>query len=360
MIPYKNIHFLLMYPLNTAPGQRFRFEQYFPVLDESGIKYSVHCFYDNKTYQMVIDKKGKFQLSIRLLWCFMKQVWHLLFAGRYDCFMIQRGATPFGPPISEWIIRHIYRKPIIYDFDDAIWHGQFREKSIIMRWIKSRNKIASICKWADKVVVGNKYLAAYASEFNKNVFVIPMVLSNVNDSNAVRHENPKPVIGWTGSHSTLMYVEQLEDVLLRLRKKYEFDVMIMANKPPNFKDLQVNYVPWSEKAEKEELGRIDIGIMPLPDDEWTRGKCGLKAVQYMALSKPAVVSAVGVNVEIVDHGVNGFICNNDEDWEKYLEKMITDRNLVESMGGAAFQKVQECYTLKKGTFMWCEVLNSKS
>ena len=359
MSGYKHLHFLLIYPLNAAPGQRFRFEQYFPELDRSGIKYSVHCFYDDKTYSLVVNKKNKGLLMMRLALRFLKQCWHLLFLGKYDCIMIQRGAMPVGPPISEWVVKKIYRKPIIYDFDDAIWNTPMKKESTLLRWLKSRNKTAMICSWADKIVVGNNYLAEYARQFNKNVFVIPMVLIHVKEPGKQMQQNPRPVIGWSGSHSTLMYVEALEDMLLRLRQKFDFEVMIMANKPPAFRELKVKYVPWTVKAETEELSRIDIGIMPLPDNEWTRGKCGLKAVQYMALSKPAVVSAVGVNVEIVDQGVNGFLCKNDEEWEQYLGLLLTDRELVKRQGEAAYQKVQQCYTLKQGSLKWCEVLGHK-
>jgi glycosyltransferase involved in cell wall biosynthesis len=199
-------------------------------------------------------------------------------------------------------------------------------------------------------------LAEYARQFNQHITIIPTVVNTDEQGLTKVGENERIVVGWTGSHSTLMYVEALEDVLLKLKKEFEFDVMIMANKEPHFRELGHHFIPWSEKAEIEELAKIDIGIMPLPDDEWTKGKCGLKAIQYMALGKPAVVSGVGVNSEIVDHGINGFVCYTDEDWEKYLGLLISNRMLCIEMGASAYKKVEDFYSLKKGALAWCDVL----
>ena len=342
----KKLHFLLVYPLHKAPSQRFRFEQFFPYLDKAGFDCSANCFYDEKTFSLLYIQKNKGRLAVRMLFCYLHRCAHMFTLSKYDYILIQRGAAPFGPPVFEWVIRYLYRKPIIYDFDDAIWLQPEKKPSRLRRWIKSSAKVGKICSWAHTVVTGNQYLAAYAGKFTHRVEMIPTVVDTEKTFTPGRlPQNKKTIIGWTGSHSTLPYLQQIEPVLAGLQKKYDYELMVMANKPPQLQQLHFYFVPWSEEAEVRELNKIDIGIMPLPDDEWTKGKCGFKAIQYMALQKPAVASAVGVNNEIIDQGVNGFLCTTALEWENALERLLKDENLRQEMGHAGRKKIVEQYSV---------------
>lgn len=355
----KRLHFLLVYPLQTAPSQRFRFEQFFPVLEKENIPYSTSCFYDDRTFALLYARRSKLLLALRLLLCYMRRCFHMLQLSRYDVILIQRGAAPFGPPVFEWIVRYLYRKPIIYDFDDAIWRHPEGQVSAWMRLVKASRKTETICRWAHTVVVGNSFLAGYARRFAKRVVLIPTVVDTDHHFvPAPGNANPVCTIGWTGSHTTLAYLEALEPVLLQLEQQHPFRLVVIANKPPQFKKLDCTFIPWSEKSETEELRKVDIGIMPLPNDEWTRGKCGFKAIQYMALGKPAVVSDVGVNAEIVDHGVNGFVCRTLEEWQESLERLILDEGLRSRQGRAAREKITRSYSLTKAAKEWCAVLKA--
>jgi glycosyltransferase involved in cell wall biosynthesis len=355
----KQLHFLLIYPLNTAPSQRFRFEQFFPSIDQKHISYTTNSFYDHKTFSSLYQRKGKISLAFRMLLCFFRRLIHMFTLSKYDCILIQRGAAPFGPPLFEWIVRFIYRKPIIYDFDDAIWRDPIlNEKvSFIKKLVKSHSKVRKICKWAHTVVVGNRYLASYALQFNSNVVVIPTVVDTENKFVPASYwSNEKITIGWTGSHTTLFYLEALEPVLLQLKKRFDFSLKVIADKEPTFSALGYEFVKWSEESELKELQKIDVGIMPLPDDEWTKGKCGFKAIQYMSIGKPAVVSAVGVNGEIVDHGINGYVCKTNEEWVQYLEQLLENPGMIKSQGLAARRKIEEKYSLRMAADEWCKVL----
>jgi glycosyltransferase involved in cell wall biosynthesis len=356
----KNIHFLLIYPLHTAPSQRFRFEQFFPILDEAGYQRSVNCFYDSKTFSLLYRKSGRLQLAFRMLLCLLRRLGHILTIGRYDCVLIQRGAAPFGPPVLEWVIKFVFRKPIIYDFDDAIWMQPERKISAMQRMIKSYSKVGKICRWSHTTVVGNEYLADFARRYAGHVVVIPTVVDTGHRFvPAVTTEiKSQPVIGWTGSHTTLAYLESLEPVLKALQDKFDFELLVMANKPPQLPTMKFNYVPWSEESEVEALQKIDIGIMPLPDDEWTKGKCGFKAIQYMALAKPAVASAVGVNKDIITDGVNGFLAETPEEWEEKLTWLLEHPEETKSMGIAARIRIDERYSLRKAGAAWLDVLAS--
>ncbi|WP_132052533.1 glycosyltransferase family 4 protein [Pseudocnuella soli] len=363
MTKKRQIHFLLIYPHNTAPSQRFRFEQFFPLLERNQFICSTSCFYDEDTFKELYQANGKFILALRLVWCFLRRCVHMFKLGKYECILIQRGAAPFGPPIFEWLIRYIWRKPIIYDFDDAIWRQPEGYNSILKRFVKAHYKVALICKWAHTVVVGNSYLAAYAAQFNKRVALIPTVVDTEHWFTPVKDKkdcvkNAPMVIGWTGSHTTLPYLESLEPVLEELANINQFSLMVMANKQPGFKNMPYQFIPWSEDTEVAQLRKIDIGIMPLPDDEWTKGKCGFKAIQYMAVGKPAVASAVGVNAEIIDHGVNGFLCASHDDWLKALSYLLNHPEAAKSMGAAAREKMVQNYSLRKAGSEWVSVLQT--
>ncbi len=157
-------------------------------------------------------------------------------------------------------------------------------------------------------------------------------------------------IGWTGSHSTLKYLIQIESVLQVLEKKYpDINFLFIANQKPELSLKNQKFVPWNKETEIADLLQIDIGLMPLPDDDWSRGKCGFKALQYMALKIPTLASPVGVNQKIIDHGVNGFLCYNEKDWLTYLEKLISNKSLREDLGKAARQKVIKHYSVLSNT-----------
>ena len=209
----KKLHFLLLYPLGKAPSQRFRFEQFIPFFVKEGYECTENIFYDNRTYSLLYKKGRRIILGLRIAQCFFRRCRHLFFIGKYDVIFIQRGAAPVGPPIFEWIIRYVYRKSIIYDFDDAIWINPLEQRSKWKRWLKGNAKVRHICKWSHTVVVGNGFLEMYAKKFSKNVYKIPTVVDTENKfSPAESPENKIPIIGWTGSHTTLPYLEAMEPV----------------------------------------------------------------------------------------------------------------------------------------------------
>jgi len=277
---------------------------------------------------------------------------------QYQFIFIQRGASPFGPPIFEWIIRFIYRKPIIYDFDDAIWMSPNNSESPLSKWVKAYYKVKKICSWSHTVVTGNQYLHDYARMFSNNVHIIPTVVDTDRFAPLNHNINTPVKIGWTGSHTTLPYLEALEPILIKLQQKYKIAIVVIANKQPSFIDINIEFFNWSEADEVVDLSRIDIGIMPLPLDEWTKGKCGFKAIQYMALQKPAVASAVGVNNVIIDHGKNGFLCSTPEEWEQHLSYLIEHIDQIQKFGILAREKIVNDFSLRKAGELWCEVLQT--
>ncbi len=345
-----NILFLVPYPLGVAPSQRFRFEQYFSALEKNSISFVVVPFLDDKVWD-VLYAKGNFGHKIfAVLKGFVKRYLLLFSLSKYDYIFIHREAAPVGPPLLEWLIAKVFRKKIIFDFDDAIWIPNTSESNKIFSILKFYGNTKSICKWAYKVSCGNEYLCNFAKEFNSNVVYNPTTIDTENYHNKTRQTaNSKLVIGWTGSHSTVQYLNDLIPVFKKLEMEYSFELCVISDRKPDFELKSLNFVLWKKETEVVDLLRFDIGIMPLRDDKWSNGKCGFKALQYMSLGIPALVSPVGVNTKIVDHDLNGFICNTNEDWKKYLSLLLNDKNKLSELSTKTREKIVNKYSVKSNT-----------
>jgi glycosyltransferase involved in cell wall biosynthesis len=340
------ILFIAPYPFGEAPSQRFRFEQYFPELRRRDIEIHHSPFLDLDAWRIIYRKRHYLQKGMALLRGYYRRFRDLLRMSRYDFVFIHREASPYGPPFFEWMIAKVFRKKIIFDFDDAIWNRNTSEHNQFFSLLKRYKNANDICRWAYKVSVGNYYLAEHASLYNKSVVYNPTTIDTDEHHNTTtKHSNNKFIIGWTGSHSTIQYLDALVPVFEELEKKYDFELHIICDVKPRFQLKSLVYVKWSKQAEIDDLLNFNVGIMPLTDDEWTRGKCGFKALQYMALGVPAVVSDVGVNSEIVDHEINGCICRSPEDWKKYLCKLLSDKDYLLKLSSRTREKIVLHYSL---------------
>ncbi len=304
-------------------------------------------FMSLKTWR-VLYKPGNYRQKIGgILWGFIKR-WLLMFRlSKFDFVFIHREAAPVGYPLFEWIIAKVWRKKIVYDFDDAIWLPNTSAQNSLVAKIKFHRKTALICKWAYKVSVGNEYLGDYARQFNDQVIYNPTTIDTLHLHNQTQAQtNKRLVIGWTGSHSTLPYLDFLEPILQRLEKTYDFDFQVIANHPPQLNLKSLVYKPWNKATEIQDLLQFNIGVMPLYDDQWAQGKCGFKALQYMALGIPPLVSPVGVNTQIVQDQENGFVCNTPEEWYQALSKLMQSPELRVKLGARARQTVENHYSVR--------------
>jgi glycosyltransferase involved in cell wall biosynthesis len=345
--------FLFPYPHGTAASQRFRFEQYLSFLKEANISYTLSPFLDEKTWRILYKKDYFLRKVVGIGKGFFYRIALLFSVPAYDFVFIHREASPIGPPVFEWVIAKIFRKKIIFDFDDAIWLPNTSEHNHIAAFLKWHSKTAAICRWAYKVSAGNAYLAAYARQFNSRVVVNPTTIDTLHLHNKVKNQRTTEfVIGWTGTHSTIQYLSEIIPILQELEKEYRFSFLVISDKKPPFKLNSLLFVPWNKATEREDLLRMNIGLMPLTDDQWAKGKCGFKALQYMALGIPALVSPVGVNTEIVDNGKNGYFCTRAEEWKKSIVTLLKDTELRESMGGEARKKIEINYSIQANRFIF--------
>ncbi len=318
-----HILFLVPYPLKEAPSQRFRFEQYLPKLDEAGYSYAVQSFLTPKAWKKFYKPGNYFSKAVGFLGGYLRRAQMLFQLHKYDVVFIHRELSPAGPPLLSWLIAKVWKKKIVYDFDDAIWLTNYSDNNKLFAWLKSYGNSKALMRRSWKNSCGNHWLVEQAKFFNQNSFYIPTTIDTVNSHDRIRTINlDSPVIGWTGSHSTISYLENILPQLHALHKKRPFELVVISNLPPEFTFPSMRFVKWNAHTEIDDLLQIDIGLMPLPDSRWAEGKCGLKALQYMSLGIVPVVSPIGVNTSIVTHQLNG-IHVSDEMWAEELYTLLT-------------------------------------
>lgn len=341
------ILFIVPYPTGQAPSQRFRFEHYYKALTQRNIEFKVSSFLDMSTWNILYKPGNHLKKFWGILKGFARRKWDVLTCAKYDYVFIHREFSPIGPPLLEWLMAKVFRKKIIYDFDDAIWIPNFSEHNSLAYHLKVFSNTKKLCRWAYKVSCGNDYLCNFAKLYNKNVVYNPTVVDvDFHHNEIAEVHKDKFVIGWTGSHSTMWYLDEMIPVLAELENQYNFEFHLISDKKPEYPLKSLRFVPWRKETEIADLLQFSIGIMPMPNDQWAQGKCGFKALQYMSLGIPAVVSAIGVSSKIVDHGINGFLCNTADEWKKYLIQLMTDRNLLIQLSKAARPKIEKYYSVK--------------
>lgn len=342
----KKILFIAPYPFGEAPSQRFRFEQYFAYLRINRIEIEEAPFLDDKGWKTLYKEGSSLKKVGAISRSFFRRFGLLFRLRKYDHIFIHREASMIGPPMFEWMIAKVLRRKFIYDFDDAIWLPNYSESNARFQRLKMYKKVNKIMKWANQISAGNDYLADYARQFNKNVQVIPTTIDTENVHNTIGNQEQSPiVIGWTGSHTTVKYIEEILESLDRLHDEYGIKLKVIANLPPDFERPYMEFIKWSKQSEIEDLATFNIGIMPMEDSAWTQGKCGFKGLQYMALSIPAVMSDVGVNGQIVSDGINGMICTSQNDWYSKLKLLIEDASLRAELGKQGKKTVESKYSV---------------
>lgn len=327
---------LCPYPIGEAPSQRFRVEQYLSWLGTQHIHTTSYPFLSSRAWKIFYQSNKPLSKSFQILLGFIRRFMLLARLIYVDFVFIHREATPVGPPIIEWLIAKVLRKRIIYDFDDAIWLPNYSKQHRFIHRLKAYWKVKFIIRWAFRVSVGNDYLAKYASMYNQRVVVIPTTIDM--DYHALPHSinrQKNPIIGWTGTHTTVEYLKPIVPALEQLAAIHAFEFVVISNEPPNFSIPKLRFVRWNKYTEIEDLSQFSMGIMPLEDTEWAKGKCGFKALQYMALGIPTIADNVGVNSSIITHGLDGFIATNREDWFEYMNSLLSEPSLGKILGANA-------------------------
>jgi glycosyltransferase involved in cell wall biosynthesis len=335
---------LVPYPLGIAPGQRYRCEQWAPYLREAGIELHFQPF-ASEPLAKALYRPAQYLSKARLTASdFLAQTKRILAADRFDAVYVHREAALLGPALLERLVR--WRNPrFIYDFDDAIWLRYISPSNSYLSYLKVPGKTRTLCRLASAVTVGSEHLAAYARRYNRNVTVIPSTVSlrEYRMPLARRREGP-PVIGWTGSHSSLQYLDLVGRPLRELASRLRFRFRVIGVEGFSIPGVDVECRPWQAATEVEDLWPLDVGIMPLRDDPWTAGKCAMKAIQYLGVGIPAVVSPVGANRDVVQDGVTGLHARTDQEWIHSLYRCLVDEDLRQRLGRAGREAVVARYS----------------
>ncbi len=338
-----NVKALVIVSHENGPAARFRI---YPLLDrlrQRSIDATVIPFVD-AAFHRVLYKKGH---SVAKAWHLARALVRAAIlpirALRYDVILVQREACLIGPPLIEWMLSIL--RPLVYDFDDAVYLAPSGLRGL-RKWLRNPEKTSRIIKRSTIVLAGNQTLAKYALLHNQAVRILPTVIDTAYYRPGNRR-NTVPVIGWTGSKTTLEYIRRLTPALERLAKQHTFELHIIANDiaPWQITGVNTKFMGWEPDKELQRIQSFDIGLMPLPDDEWTRGKCGLKALQYMACGVATVVSPVGMNRELIANGDSGLHATTDEEWCRAVSSLLEDEALRARLGTNGRLTVASSYSL---------------
>lgn len=346
-------------PLGLAPGQRFRIEQWAPLLaSKHGISVDFSIFESPQLTRVLYEPGRRATKAAFLLRDSIRRRSVLTLAKEYDAVLVYREASLFGPALYERMLARS-GKPIIFDFDDAIWLHNTGSLNGWFTRLRFPGKTATICRLASAVVVSNSYLASYARPLNDNVAVIPSTIDlDLFRVQPALHQESPFVIVWSGSVSTLPHLETARGALERIGRKRKTVLRVICSRPParSFDSIELQFVPWSADSEAAQLGASHVGIMPLPDDEFTRGKGGFKALLYMAVGRPVVVSPVGVNAQIVVPGTNGLLARTEDEWVEALDSLAESSSLRNRLAKAARTSVENGYSAESGAAAFAGVI----
>jgi glycosyltransferase involved in cell wall biosynthesis len=352
------ILFLTLHRKDRSPGQRFRHEQYLEYLESNGfeITYSnMLTAAEDKVFYGNGSAIGKAWVGVKALFRRLKD---LRRANQYDYIFVYRDAFFFGT----WFERRFKKSKakLIFDYDDSIWLMDENPNQSAFQKLKNPEKTGTIISYCDLIIAGNEYLKEYATKFYQNIVIIPTTI-DLNEYSRVEVTKSKEgvCIGWSGSFSTIKHFESSLEALRIVKKKYGNRVYFKVIGDGNYRNEELDIVglPWRKDSEISDLCEIDVGIMSLPDDAWSKGKCGLKGLQYMALEIPTVMSPVGVNSDIIQDGENGFLAGSVEEWVDKLSLLIESDELRRRLGKAGRKTVEDQYSVEANKEKWLSVFS---
>jgi glycosyltransferase involved in cell wall biosynthesis len=326
-----------------AACTRHRYLQYLPYLESQGIEVEVSALHDDDYLR---QRFASNRVSPKvILSAYIKRLKILLRSRKFDGVVIYGELFPYLPGITEGLLSR-FGIHYLYDFDDAFFHQYDCHRLPWVRLLLGR-KILRVIRSSCGALAGNEYLASYARRAGVRATILPTV---IDVTRYLPVETPRPAdaftIGWIGSPYTVAHLGHRAEALRRFCERYPAArVVLVGSGPVVIPGVKTDIHPWSEASEVEEIQRFDVGIMPLPDEPWTRGKCGFKLIQYMACGIPVVASPVGINREIVDSGRDGYLATTEAEWLSALEELYHQTVKRRTMGERGRKKIVEEYSL---------------
>lgn len=343
---------LASYPVEAA-ATRFRLQQFVAPLAGHDISLTIHPFIDSKLFERMYRRDALPGTVIGLVKPALLRAIDVLRATRADVVLIQREAMMFGPPLIEWLITHVCKRPMVLDLDDATYVSYtsptYGRLGNALKWF---SKTDDLIRWSSIVTCGNRAIAEYVSSKGARSRIIPTTVDPDVFKPAVRPIDDGPVVlGWVGTHSTFPYLESIFPVLRELAKSHSFCLKVVGAGAAriDIPGLAVENLPWKLAREVEDFQAIDIGLYPIDaalySDQWAAGKSGFKAIQYMAVGVPYVATPVGGSAEIGEVGSTHFFASSSDEWRSALETLIVNPAVRNRMGTAGRRHVIENYGL---------------
>jgi hypothetical protein len=300
------------------PSCRFRFLQYLPYLRERGLEVAVA--------DLAVSASQRRRI--------------LSTAADYDIVLVHRVLMR----LFDLCCFRYYARDYVFDFDDAIFFRDSSQKRGFHSWQRLL-RFQRMTRAARGVIAGNAYLGAWAARYNRKVTVLPTTVE-LRDYSLTRIEDRRePILGWIGTQSNLPYLEAITGALTRVGgSALHPKLKIVCDRFPEFPGIEVIQKPWTLAEEAADVGSFQVGLMPLPDDPWTRGKCALKILQYMAAAVPVVCSPVGANLEVIQEGESGYFARTDDEWAAHLERLLSDPAERLRCGTAGRRRVEQHYS----------------
>lgn len=327
-------------------SSRLRSLQYFPTLAAAGIQIEHRPLFDDAYLQKLYAKQSTGKQQLAAIWARIKTLWAIK-PGQYDVIWLEKELLPWLPYGLERLLLPRHTKLVI-DYDDAIFHNYDQHKNPLVRAILGR-KIDRLMARADAVVGGSPYLCERARHAGaRQVIYLPTVIDLERYPELPRlSASDHPLrLGWMGTPFTSKFLQIIRAPLQLLAQRIDFELLVVGG-AVEIPGVNVKTVQWTESTEVGLIQQMDIGLMPLHDSAWEKGKCGYKLIQYMACGKAVVASPVGVNRQLVSEGVNGFCASSEAEWVSALERLLKDADLRQACGLASRQRVENLYCLQK-------------
>lgn len=343
---------LCPFPQAIAAGQRLKYEQYFSDWREAGFDIVVSSFMDSAMYDIVYQPGHLPAKLLGTLRGHLRRLRDLMRIGRFDLVYVFMWVTPVGTSLMERATRALARR-LIYDLEDNVLVGQRIAKkdnpNPLTRLLRGRGKVRFLIREADHVITSSPLLNDICLQMNRRGRCT-YISSSVDAGRFVpanAHEGSDGVtIGWTGTHSTKPFLDLLRPVFQKLAGRVRFKLRVIGNFDYELPGVDLEVIRWSKEKEVEDLQAIDIGVYPLPLDDWVIGKSGLKAIQYMAFGLPVVASDAGITSRVVRDGESGILVRTEDEWLEALERLVRDPTLRRRLGEAGRRDVLEKYSTK--------------
>lgn len=354
----KRILLLCPYPEDTVPGQRLKYEQYLDFLRSEGYLITVHPFFSLKTFRILYHQGNIIQKILGVLSGFAGRIALLRRVSTAQGIYVFLNIAPVGPPWLEWIFLRL-SKNTIYDIDDMVHMLRTTKANRIAKILKTSSRYFMMMRGANHVITCTPALDELARQYNSRTTDISSTINTSSYIPVNSYDNDHElVIGWSGSHSTAPYLHLLDSVLKELSRCFRFKLLVMGATSFQLPGIDVELVPWSVDVEIPTLQRIDIGVYPLPDDNWVQGKSGLKALQYMALGIPTVATAIGCNDRVIEDGVSGYLVSTSEEWIARLSQLLRDPQLRSTIGRNARDRVERLYSVEANKTTYLSIFQS--